>query len=127
MLVGFFCSIHAFWFSRQKHKINTQFGIFLYTHHFYYYYPFIYIALLFPYKCNILFGHQDPGADASAATQCPVAMLPFKIPSKAFQVKLPVTVPSQPVSRFEVQPSRRKPIEGFHICLGFPPKALDKM
>ena len=34
---------------------------------------------------GLLYGLKDPGADASAATQCPVAMLPFKIPSKAFQ------------------------------------------
>lgn len=34
---------------------------------------------------GLLYGLKDPGADASAATQCPVAMLPFKIPSRAFQ------------------------------------------
>lgn len=77
-------SIHAFWLSRQKHKINTQFGIFLYTSLF----PLLplYLYCLIVSIGATSFRHQDPGADASAATQCPVAMLPFKIPSKAFQV-----------------------------------------
>ena len=124
---SFFFSIHAFWLSRQKHpKINTQFGIFLYIYiHHFYSYPLTNIAF-FPYRCNILFCHQDPGADASAATQCPVAMLPFKIPSKAFQVIF-FGEASQPVEGFEVQPKRRKPILKVSIYIyifGIPPKAL---
>lgn len=65
--------------------------------------------------------HQDPGADASAATQCPVAMLPFKIPSKAFQVE-----PGKQrwrVSKFNRNALSRKPIKGFHM-FGISPKGL---
>ncbi|CAE7655470.1 unnamed protein product [Symbiodinium sp. CCMP2456] len=41
-------------------------------------------AVQFAELHGLLYGAKDRSSDASAATQCPVAMLPFKIPRRAF-------------------------------------------